>query len=647
MCGIAGFVSKNCTESTLKKMGDMLTHRGPDDAGWYYQEHVGLILKRLSIIDIDNGRQPACNEYGNAIVILNGEIFNYIQLRKELEAKGHKIFNNSDTAVLPHMYEEYGMAMFERLSGQFAIVIYDTSSNKLILARDRMGIIPLSFYHKNGEFLFGSEIKAIMASGRVNRELSYETLLDVFTFWSPQYDRTIFKDVFSVLPGECLVYHNKQIERSMYYKLKYREIDKQLDFDRAAEEIEALLCKAVQKRLIGDVKISTYLSGGLDSSLITSIIASKYDSSVEAFSIGFEDAHYDEYKYQKLVCDYLGINHKTILFRNSEIPELIKKIIWHTEAPLLRAGPVPLYKLSELVNKNSVKVVLSGEGADELFGGYDIFREVKIRNYLRKHPDSTIRKQLFRKVNQFSGSQMQSATAGSLNYFYMHDSEDGLLDSHYTRWRQFSYFERFFSDSVKAEIKERQYPNYYESLKLDSVQEIRGWTDIQRSQYFEIKTFLSQYLLSSQGDRVSMANSVEVRFPFLDNELVEYCMSLNDRYKIKALNEKYILKKIAEKYLPGELVNRKKFPYRSPIDIRTIMCDPYMKYMLSEEAINRFNLFNPTKISSFINGSTAKDALSEREAMLLMGVLTLQILCDIFGMETINNSMLSRGNNCV
>jgi asparagine synthase (glutamine-hydrolysing) len=633
MCGVAGFISKNCTEATLKRMGDMLSHRGPDETGYYYQDNVGLVSKRLSIIDLINGKQPAFNENENITVILNGEIFNYVQLREELETEGHRISNNSDTAVLPHMYEQYGTGMFERLSGQYAIAIYDINCKKLILARDRMGIIPLNFYYKNGEFFFGSEIKAILATDRVRRELSYEAIFDVFTFWSPQNDRTIFRDVFCVLPGEYLEFQNKVIKRDKHFKLKYKGINEQLEFSRSAEEIEALLTKAVQKRLIGDVKISTYLSGGLDSSLITSIIASRYDSSVEAFSIGFEDARFDESKYQKMVCDHLGIKHNTILFRNSEIPELIKKIIRHTETPLLRAGPMPLFKLSELVNKNNVKVVLSGEGADELFGGYDIFREVKIRNYLRKHPDSNLRKQLFRKVNLFSDSRIQSAPAGSLNYFYMHNGSDSLLESHYTRWRQFGFFERFFSDSVKAMIKEMQYPNYYRSLNMECVQEIKEWTDIQKCQYFEIKTFLSQYLLSSQGDRVSMANSVEVRFPFLDDELVEYCMSLNDKFKIRALNEKYILKKIAEKYLPYELVNRKKFPYRSPLDVRGILCDPYMEYILSEESIGRFNLFNPEKIRGFINSILVNDTLSERETMLLMGVMTLQTLCDIFDIE--------------
>lgn len=634
MCGIAGFISNNCTETTLERMGDVLTHRGPDETGYYCKDNVGLVSKRLSIIDINNGKQPVCNENENITVIFNGEIFNYVQLQDELEAKGHRISNNSDTAVLPHMYEEYGTGMFERLSGQYAIAIYDISCKKLILARDRMGIIPLSFYYKNGEFFFGSEIKAILATGRVRRALSYEAIFDIFTFWSPQDDRTIFRDVFSVLPGEYLEFQNKVIKRDKYFKLKFREINEELEFSRAAEDIEALLSKAVQRRLIGDVKVSTYLSGGLDSSLITSILASRYDSSVEAFSIGFEDGRFDESKYQIMVCDHLGIKQNSILFRNSEIPGLIKKIILHTETPLLRAGPIPLFKLSELVNKNNVKVVLSGEGSDELFGGYDIFREVKIRNYLRNHTDSNFRKQLFRKVNQFSDSRIQSAPSGSLNYFYMHNSNDNLLDSHYTRWRQLGFFERFFSDRIKSVIKEMQYPNYYRSLKLESVQGMRDWTGIQKSQYFEIETFLTRYLLSSQGDRVSMANSVEVRFPFLDDELVDYSMSLNDKFKIRALNEKYILKKIAEKYLPYELVNRKKFPYRSPLNVRDIMGDSYMEYMLSEEGIGRFDLFSASKINGFIKSILEKDTLSERETMLMMGVMTLQVLCDIFDVET-------------
>ena len=640
MCGIAGFVSRSLSFDTLKGMGDAITHRGPDDTGYYYNGSVGMVLKRLSIIDVDNGRQPAYSEDGKIAVILNGEIFNFQQLREELCSDGHMISNNSDTAVLPHMYEKYGTDMFRNLSGQFAIAIYDEIKNILILARDRTGIIPLSFYHKNNELIFASEIKSIMASGRTERKLSYQAFCDIFTFWSPQSDRTIFSGIYSVLPGEYLVYKDKSLKRTLYYKMSYQRIDETIRFDEARENVEELLLRAVKKRLIGDVKVSTYLSGGLDSSLITSIVASRFDSNVEAFSIGFEDINYDEYRYQKLVCDYLGIKQKTILFRNSEIPELLKEIIRHTETPLLRAGPVPLYKLSALVRSSGTKVVLSGEGSDELFGGYDIFREVKIRNYINKHPESDMRKLLFKRVNQYSKGLTDTASAGSLNYFYMHRNGDSLTMSHYTRWRQFSFFERFFSQEVRAMAQREQYPNFTQALDLPVISEMDGWTDIQRSQYLEIATFLSRYLLSSQGDRVSMANSVEVRFPFLDDELVEYCMSLNDKYKIRALNEKYILKRIAEKYLPTELVNRKKFPYRSPVDLNAMRNHPYLRYLLSEEAVKRFGLFDPARINGLINRPAGMAALSEREAMLLMGALTFHILCDVFSVETMSYSVI-------
>jgi asparagine synthase (glutamine-hydrolysing) len=634
MCGIAGYISEHCSVAALRQMGDAISHRGPDESGYYHGYQAGFVSKRLSIVDITDGKQPAFNEDRSVVIVFNGEIFNYQQLRKDLEEKGHVLANRSDTAVLPHMYEQYGTGMFDKLSGQFAIAIYDTSARKLILARDRLGILPLFYYHHDGEFLFGSEIKALLATGRVGRSLSYESIFDIFTFWSPQQDRTVFKDIFSVLPGEYLEFQKNMVAVNVYYKLKYKKINQETELHKTLEETEALLVKAVETRLTGDVKISTYLSGGLDSSLITAILASRFNSSAEAFSLGFDDTRFDESKYQQMVCRHLGIKHHALFFKNSELPELIRKIIWHTEAPLLRAGPVPLFKLSELVNQNNVKVVLSGEGADELFGGYDIFREVKIRKYLRKYPDSTIRQILYRSVNQFSDSRLQGAPAGSLNYFYTRSSNNGNLESHCSRWGQFNFFQRFFSDDLKLSVQELAYPNYARSLRLENVQELESWTDLQKSQYLEIETFLSSYLLSSQGDRIAMANSVEVRYPFLDDALIDYTLSIKDNYKIKALNEKYLLKKIAERYLPAELLNRKKFPYRSPLDVREIMSDSYMRYILSKESLQKAGLFNADKITGFFDSVLTRDVLTERETMLLMGVMTTQIFCDIFNVRS-------------
>ncbi|MGI6086197.1 MAG: asparagine synthase (glutamine-hydrolyzing) [Acetivibrionales bacterium] len=647
MCGIAGFASTRCDMAALNKMGDMLSHRGPDETGFFYEHNVGLINKRLSIIDLENGKQPAFNENHDIAVVLNGEIFNHLELRKRLEAGGHVISNNSDTAVLPHLYEEYGQAMFEKLNGQFAIAIYDKKLNKLLLARDRLGIAPLFYYFSNREFIFASEVKAILASGRVPRVLCYEAFYDVFAYWSPQHDRTMFEGVKSVLPGQYLIVENGEIRVGKYYRLMFRKPDERLDFDTAREEIEALLIKAVEKRLMGDVKISSYLSGGLDSSLITAIVAKHFNSSVEAFSVNFEDERFDEEAYQKQVCDMLGIKRHSILFKSSDFPELMNQIIWHTEAPLLRGGPVPLFKLSQLVCANNIKVVLSGEGSDEFFGGYDIFKEAKIREYIKRYPESESRMKLLKRVNRFSNSRFESAKPGGLGYFYLHNHLDGLFESHHIRWRQIGFFERFFSDNARMILKREKNLNYAASLGFDCPEQMKVWSHIQRSQYLEVETFLTRYLLSIQGDRMSMANSVEVRFPFLDHELIGYCMALNDRFKIKALNEKYILKKIALKYLPQDLVNRRKFPYRSPVDVRKILKDPYMRYMLSDEKISRFNLFNVAKVKGFINGIMKKDILSEREIMLFMGILTTQILCVLFNIETQFETVMPGGSSCV
>lgn len=647
MCAIAGFVSTRCNRATLNKMGDILSYRGPDETGLFYEHNVGLINKRLSIIDLKNGKQPAFNENQDIAVVFNGEIFNHLELRKSLEVRGHVISNNSDTAILPHLYEEYGLAMFENLNGQFAIAIYDKKLNKLILARDRLGVVPLFYFFQNREFVFASEVKAILASGRAPSVLCYEAFRDVFTYWSPQHDRTMFEGVKSVLPGQYLVVEDGKITKNKYYKLMFKKPDERIDFNTARQGLEDLLLKAVEKRLMGDVKISTYLSGGLDSSLITSIVAKHFNSSVEAFSVNFEDTRFDEGDYQKQVCDMLGIKRHAILFKNTDFAELINQIIWHSEVPLLRGGPVPLFKLSQLAGANNIKVVLSGEGSDELLGGYDIFKETKIRNYLKKYPDSENRVKLLKRINGFSDSRFESAKAGSLGYFYLHNNEDELFQSHFLRWRQIGFFERFVSDNALMIFRRQKSRNYADRLGFECIEQSKEWSPIQKSQYIEADTFLSRYLLSTQGDRMSMAHSVEARFPFLDDELVGYCMALNDRYKIKALNEKYILKKIAEKYLPKDLINRKKFPYRSPVDVKKVLSDSYMKYMLSDEKISQLNLFNVAKVKGFINGIMKKDVLSEREIMLFMGILTTQILCSLFNIETQMETAISGGYSCV
>ncbi len=634
MCGIAGLIHRECQMAVLEKMGMTIAHRGPDDTGYFCSNGTGMVQKRLSIVDIENGTQPVFNEKGSVLAVFNGEIYNHMTLRKQLERLGHVMSNNSDTAVLPHMYEEYGNGMFERLSGQFAIALYDIAGKMLLLARDRLGIKPLYFSPQDAGIVFGSEIKAILASGIMPARLCHRALFDTFTFWSPQKDLTVFEGIYCLLPGEYLEYRNSETTRTRYWKPVFGKAGRRADSQEVAGEVEALLEKAVSKRLMGDVAVSAYLSGGIDSSLITALAARAYSGPLEAFSITFENDVYDEYPYQKKMCEHLGIRHNTVAFSNSQIPEMIRKSIYHIEAPLLRAAPLPLLKLSGLVNSCSRKVVLSGEGADEFFGGYDIFREVKIRNYIRAHPRSEIRKRLFEKINLFVQGTGQAATAGGLNYFYMNVPGDGLLDSHYTRWRQFMFFKRFFSHRMRAMADDMGCPDYLSSIDLPDRDEMQSWTDIQKSQYLETVTFLSPYLLASQGDRVAMANSVEARFPFLDDSLVSYSMDMEDRFKIRALNEKYVIRSIASKYLPNEIICRKKFPYRSPVDISCLLENEYLKSMLSARKLAEYDIFDPVKTAFFIEKSLQKSRPGERDMMLIMGLVTTQVLCDVFSVST-------------
>jgi asparagine synthase (glutamine-hydrolysing) len=323
---------------------------------------------------------------------------------------------------------------------------------------------------------------------------------------------------------------------------------------------------------------------------------------------------------------YLGTKHQSVMFSKKQIPSIIKDVIYHTEVPLLRSGAFPMYVLANLVRSNDIKVVLSGEGSDELFGGYDIFREVKIRDFCSRNPDSKWGAALYKKINNFvSGLAAQSVN--SLSLYYNSTDSQSRFSSHLSRWKLSSYSQQFFSSEYREAMK-----NYDELGALEEFlpQDYPDWSPIQRAQYLEVTTLFSNYLLSSQGDRVSMAASVECRYPFLDYEVAEFAAALPDSMKIMGLNEKYIVKKMAQKYVPETITERKKFPYRAPIDISKLLQDEYVRYMTSECSIKQFNIFNSNAVARFLSSIEAKESPSERDCMLFMGVLTTQILCEQF-----------------
>lgn len=630
MCGVAGVISGHALDykRILPDMVDSIKYRGPDDTGYYFDDFIGLGHARLAIMDPQHGVQPATNEDDSVIVIFNGEIFNFRTIKKDLVKQGHVLKNNSDTALLPHLYEEYGLDMFAKLNGQYAIVIWDKLRHRLVLGRDRFGEKPLYYYNRDKTLCFASEAKAVLKSGLVKAAISPLALKQVFTFWTTLSDRSIFENIYQVPPGSYLVFedYEKRIETYREYTFSKNTDSKLQDIDGYINELEDKLVSSVKNRMIADVPIAFYLSGGLDSSLIAGIGAQISSKALTTFSITFDDPGFDESVYQNHMSQFLGTQHKTIRFARCQIPSIIKDVIYHAEVPLLRSGAFPMYVLATLVRSNETKVVLSGEGSDELFGGYDIFREVKIREFCRRDPESKSRAALYKRVNAFvKGVESQSVSSLAL-YHNSPGSESGF-GSHLSRWRLGSYSQQFFSPDYRQAMK-----TYNETKELEDClpRDYEMWTPLQQAQYLEMVTLFSNYLLSSQGDRVSMASSVECRYPFLDYELADFAANLPDRMKIRGLNEKYLVKKLAAKYVPEQITARKKFPYRAPIDINEMMQSDYVRDITSPGSLSRFGIFNPPAVKKFVSSALLKDNPSERDCMLFMGILTTQVLCEQF-----------------
>jgi asparagine synthase (glutamine-hydrolysing) len=630
MCGIIGVFNQHedgqVERQILLQMLAMIRHRGPDGFGIYQDEQVSLGSARLSIIDLTGGDQPISNEDGSIWIVFNGEIFNYIELRPPLEAKGHRFATHSDTEVIVHLYEEYGLECLKHLNGQFAIAIWDARRRRLFLARDRLGIRPLFYTQHQGKLLFGSEIKTLLAYPGVQAEIDPESLDQIFTYWSTLAPRSAFKRIYEVPPGCYLLAQSDQLTTQSYWSLDFGDGSipgaSLQDYQDALEE---LLVDATRVRLRADVPVGAYLSGGLDSSTITAIIRNYTDTPLDTFSISFSDPEFDESPFQRQMADFLGTQHQVVYTRHIDIGALFPQVIWHTEIPILRTAPVPLYKLSELVRQNHYKVVLTGEGADEILAGYDIYKEAKIRRFWARQPDSKLRPLLFNRLYP-EISHMPNSNAYLASFFGVGLEDTSARDySHQVRWRATSRAKRFFSAALQSELLALQ-PNlqtvYYPA-------DFERWDPLGQAQYLESAIFLPQYLLSSQGDRVGMAHSVEGRFPFLDYRVVEFCCRLPPEVKLFGLNEKYLLRRLARKWLPDEIWQRRKRPYRAPIHRSFFGPEgelEYVRELLSEKCLRASGLFNPAAVQQMVHKLQAGKRLGETDDMALAGILSTQLV---------------------
>jgi asparagine synthase (glutamine-hydrolysing) len=655
MCGIVGAVNlNNATErppvelEALTRMLGAIRHRGPDEFGLYRDRVAALGSARLSIIDLSGGSQPIGNAgcphtAGELWIVFNGEIFNYVELRADLVGRGHRFSTHTDTEVILHLYEEHGPACLRRLNGQFAIAIWDVRRQELFLARDRLGIRPIFYTQHDGRLLFGSEIKALLAYPGVQAAMDPVSLAQTFTFWSPLAPRTAFAGIQELPAGHYLLATPQRARRLRTDRPEHAvKIERFWSLDFTAEpagrrpvedyqeEFESLLIDAARIRLRADVPVGAYLSGGLDSSLTTAVIHNYSDSRLETFSIAFENPQYDESQFQLRMADFLGADHRVVICTHADIGRVFPDVIWHTETPILRTSPAPLFLLSKLVNDHGLKVVLTGEGADEFLGGYDIFKEMKIRRFWARQPQSTLRPRLLRRLYPDIAG-LGGAGSAYLAAFFQRDLANTASPfySHALRWENTARTRRFLLDDDLAaaplsQTNGRAKP--WDSL-IDLPAGFDQWSHLGQAQYLEASIFLSQYLLSSQGDRMAMAHSVEGRYPFLDYRVVEFCNRLPPTLKLHGLTEKWLLKRMGKRLLPAEIGQRTKRPYRAPIHRSFFPHLPdYAAELLSEEAVQASGLFKPAAVGQLVRKAAAGAELSEVEDMAVAGILSAQLV---------------------
>jgi asparagine synthase (glutamine-hydrolysing) len=648
MCGIAGIIDyrgKSVYKPVIERMLRAINYRGPDESGIYLSPFASLGNVRLSIIDLSTGQQPLSDPSGRYWIVFNGEIFNYRELRELLLGKGYTFQTHSDTEVLVQLYAVYGKECLSMLNGQFAFAIWDKLSEEVFIARDRIGIRPLFYHLSEKGFSFASEIKSLFVQKDIIPEFSDKNLSQIYTFWTAITPDTAFKDIYELSPGHYLLYNRGGLKISKYWELKFNSGVKDIPFKRALEQFHELFYDAVKIRLRADVEVAAYLSGGIDSSSTVAYIKDIEPGILNTFSIGFDDRDFDETSYQNEAVKYLNTRHKSIICTSEEISASFPKVIWHTETPVTRTAPAPMFLLSRLVRENNIKVVITGEGADEMLAGYDIFKEAKIRRFWANQPDSVIRPRLLTKLYPYL-PQMKQANPAILKMFYGYKLEDvdNPFYSHLLRWNNSNHIKKHFSDQIKSEL------NGYsplENLEESLPEGFNKWDYLEKSQWLETSIFMSGYLLSSQGDRMAMANSVEGRYPFLDYRVIEFCNKLPGDYKLNSLNEKYLLKKLMQNKIPESIIRRSKQAYRAPVKSVFFLNKPpeYVKEMLAPEYFRKAGIFDYNSISNLLQKIEKTGNSSEVEDMVLASVISTHLLYNQFIERNYENFQTGKLNN--
>ena len=662
MCGIAGIL--NLVDGPppdlgiLRRMGAVLHHRGPDSFAIERDRQAGLVARRLAIVDVHGGHQPYRNEDDTVIAVFNGEIFNYPELHQALVRRGHRFATHTDGEVLVHLYEEHGDALCEHLNGQFAFALWDRRARRLLLARDRLGICPL-FYALDGRRLrFASEIKGLFADPSLERRLDPRGIDHTFTFWAPVSERTAFADVRSLRAGHCAVVEDGRVRSRAYWTLPLPTIeDARTDDDRAidrwSEELRYELDRSVHLRLQSDVPVGTYLSGGLDSSVLTHLAARAWGGRLKTFSIAFDDPAFDESWYQERMARAVDTDHHVVRCSGREIGLIFPEVVRHAEAPLVRTAPAPLYLLSERARAEGIKVVLVGEGADEILLGYHLYKAVRVQEWLTGGQASTSDEALLRRVLAYDPyyhpALLQEATTRPVElHARLSVKARGDFGLHELRWGHMAGSRSLYSAAMREALAGA---DSRDELRLALPAGFETLPPMRRAQLLDVHTLLSGYLLAAQGDRMSMSHSVEARVPFLDHHLIELLARVPDSVKLRGLDEKHLLKRALGDRLPAEIAQRDKAAYTAPAwGAFSSPAPDYVDELLSPRAVDAAGCFDPHAVAGLreacrLDPASVSDYFSAFVAVLstqLLDHLFVQHPIDVPGLEAVEPAVRDR-----
>jgi asparagine synthase (glutamine-hydrolysing) len=621
MCGINGIAfssgsGKKINERVLTKMRDAIVYRGPDDEGIFIEENIGLGHRRLSIVDVAHGHQPMFNRDKSRVIIYNGEVYNHADYRQELEAKGYEFQTHCDTETILYLYEEYGARCVEKLRGMFAFAVWDKRKKELFIARDRFGVKPLYYvFDEQGNLFFASEIKALLEAGATKPELNYNALPDQLANHGTSFDETLFKNVKRLLPGHTLSWKDGKIRIEKYWDVSFEPKNEDRSDEEFVEEWRELFKKSVQLRLMADVPLGMFLSGGIDSSAIAAVMSKMVSEPIKTFSVGFQEREANEFEYARIVSKKFKTEHHEIIITPEQFFAELPNLIRHEDEPLGFEASIPLYFVSKLAQQH-VKVVLTGEGSDEILGGYGRYQKtLTLLNYGEKYESFT---------PNFLRQAVKSGVATlphSLNRKLKRTFLTLDADIENLSFDNFAIFnkamqEKLLTDETKNRIAEKNpYSHLHDWLKQSDAEEV-----LDKLLYADTKTYLHELLMKQ--DQMSMAASIESRVPFLDHKLVEFTAKMPTRMKIRGRQTKWILREAMRGILPTEIIERPKMGFPVPLGdwLRGEFKSFVGEYVLSERATAR-GIFN----RDFVGELVARHNAGEDHATRIFRLINLEI----------------------